>query len=59
MLYPEYVGVLKKVLMRFLKFEVVSGKSKSNSKLINIDCDNLDNCPNRHENLLSTSKQTP
>jgi len=42
MLYPEYVGVLKKVLMRFLKFEVVSGKS--NSKLINIDCDNLDNC---------------
>ena len=27
MLYPEYVGVLKNVLMRFLKFEAVSCKS--------------------------------
>ena len=42
MLYPECVGVLKNVLMRFLKFEVVSGKSSST--IINIDCGNLDNC---------------
>ena len=42
MLYPECLGVLKNVLMRFLKFEVVSGKSSST--IINIDCGNLDNC---------------
>jgi hypothetical protein len=28
--------------MRFLKFEVVSGKS--GSKLVDIDCESLDNC---------------